>query len=510
MNKQDIKTALTVGGVALAVFLGALESTVIGTAMPTVVASLGGIEIYSWSFTAYILAATIMTPIWGKMADIIGRRPAMFGGLSLFLIGSALSGAAQSMPQMIGFRALQGLGAAALFPVGVTILADLLTLEQRAKMIGIFSGMWAIASLMGPVVGGYLTTYLVWRWCFYLSLPFGILSFILIWWSYSEKYGRREEIRLDYQGTLTISIALVLLLLVVERSTHLSPLPIIGGVAVCLVLIFIFVRIEKKHADPLIPLEIFDNRIVMLTILHGFIAMMALIGSMSFLPLFVQAVIGTNAVEAGEILIPYILPWTVSSIAGGHLMLRYGYRPLALVGMAGMTIGAAILANVSVESTKIELSFGIGLMGMGGGLTIATMMLAAQHAVARTRVGVATSTVMFARNIGAAIGTASMGTIMNWRLRDLLSGAPPELSEFARNLEISSIVRPETRAALSPGAANFLQQALAGSLKWSFRFVLVTVVVATIISLFIPAGSAHDLTHPDHQRPSTPSIIGDH
>lgn len=495
----NLRVALTILGVALAVFLGALESTVVGTAMPTVVASLGGIEIYSWSFTAYILAATIMTPIWGKMADLIGRRPAMFGGLTLFVVGSALSGAAQSMPQLISFRVVQGLGAAALFPVGVTILADTLTLEQRARTIGIFSGMWAVASLLGPIVGGYLTTYLVWRWCFYLSIPFGLVAFVLIWWNYQEKYARREEIHLDYRGTITISVALVVLLLIVERSTSLTPLPTLLGAAFCVLLLVVFIRIERRHADPLIPLEIFRNRIVTLTVLHGFIAMMGLIGSMSFLPLFVQAVIGTNAAEAGKILIPYILPWTISSIAGGRLMLRYGYRPLALVGMVSMTIGSLILAGVSMGTTRTQLSIGIGLMGLGGGLTIATMMLAAQHAVARTMVGVTTSTVMFARNIGAAIGTASMGTIMSWRLRNLLATAPAELSTLARRIDVGSIVRPETRTSLSSGAANFLQESMAGSLRWSFRFVFVTVVAATIVSFFIPAGSAHELTHPDHQ-----------
>ncbi len=169
----SVKTYITLVGVAMSIFMAALENTVVGTAMPTVVASLGGISIYSWVFAAYILAATVMTPIWGKMADLLGRRPAIFGGLALFILGSALSGAAQTMPQLIAFRTIQGLGSAAIFPIGMTIVADLLTLEQRTKTIGLFSGMWAIASLVGPLVGGYLTAYteLSWRWCFYIILP---------------------------------------------------------------------------------------------------------------------------------------------------------------------------------------------------------------------------------------------------------------------------------------------------------------------------------------------------
>ena len=483
----------------MSIFMAALESTVVGTAMPTVIASLGGIDIYSWVFAAYILAATVMTPIWGKMADLIGRRPAMFGGLALFILGSALSGLAQSMPQLIAFRVIQGLGSAALFPVGMTIVADLLSLEQRAKLIGIFSGMWGIASLFGPLVGGYLTTYVTWRWCFYLILPFGLLSAILIWINYEERYERQSRIALDYWGTLTITCGLLLLLLLVERGAGFPASFIASGVALCLALFVIFIGIERRHPDPLIPLGLFQSRVIVITIIHGLFAMMALIGTMSFLPLFVQAVMGTDAAEAGKILIPYIIPWVVTSIIGGRLILRFGYRPLALIGMGCMLFGAARLAEVTTETTRLQLSFDIVFLGMGGGLTIATMMIAAQHAVARPQIGVTTSTVQFARSIGSAVGTAAMGALMSWRLRDLLSSAPAEIAHLANQAEIGSIVRPETRVNLSVGAQAFLQRALAGSLRWSFIFVLVTVVIATVIALFIPGGSAHELAHEDHQ-----------
>ena len=499
--KRDtqFRSRLTIFGVAMSIFMAALESTVVGTAMPTVIASLGGIDIYSWVFAAYILAATIMTPIWGKMADLIGRRPAIFGGLGLFIIGSALSGAAQSMPQLIAFRVIQGLGSAALFPVGMTIVADLLSLEQRAKLIGIFSGMWGIASLFGPLVGGYLTTYVTWRWCFYLILPFGVLSGVLIWLNYEEKYERQRKIDLDYWGTLTVTCALLLLLLLVERGSGISMGVLAGGVVLCLALFALFVRIERRHSDPLIPLELFRDRMIVMTIIHGLFAMMALIGTMSFLPLFVQAVMGTDAADAGKILIPIIIPWVVTSIIGGRLILRFGYRPLALIGMGCMLFGAALLAQVSTETTRWQLSFDVVFLGMGGGLTIATMMIAAQHAVPRQQIGVTTSTVQFARSIGSAVGTAAMGALMSWRLRDLLSGAPAEIAYLANQAEIGSIVRPETRINLSISAQAFLQRALAGSLRWSFIFVLASVIVATVIALFIPGGSAHDLAHEDHR-----------
>ncbi len=493
--KMDLRTQMTLVGVAMAIFMGALESTVVGTAMPTVVASLGGIEIYSWVFAAYILAATVMTPIWGKMADLIGRRPAMFGGLALFIIGSALSGASQSMPQLIAFRVIQGLGSAALFPIGMTIVADLLTLEQRAKVIGLFSGMWGIASLIGPLVGGYLTKYISWRWSFYIILPFGLLSAAMIWWAYQERYERRKQITVDYLGTLTISACLILLLLIVERGSEFPWTFIAAGVLTCLALFVIFVRVERRHPEPLLPLGIFHHRMVVLATTHGFFGMMALIGTMSFLPLFVQAVIGTDAAGAGKILIPIIIPWVLSSIIGGRLILRFGYRPVILTGMTAMLIGAALLARVSTQTTQLRLSFDIAFLGMGGGLTVVTLMIAAQHAVPRHLLGTTTSTVQFARNIGAALGTATMGALMSWRLKRMLAGAPAEIAHLARQSEIGSIVRPETRATLSQNASAFLQNSLAGSLRLAFIFVFVAVCVTAIVSLFVPGGTAHEFAH---------------
>lgn len=483
----------------MALLMASLENTIVGTAMPTVIASLGGIEIYSWVFAAYILASTVMTPIWGKTADLIGRRPAMFGGLTLFIIGSALSGAAHSMPQLIAFRVVQGLGAAALFPVGVTIIGDLLTLEQRAKMMPLFSGMWGLASLIGPLIGGILTEQLSWRWCFYIILPAGLLSLALIWWGYSEKYERRSNIIFDYAGTFTLAVALVLLLLVIERGAEFSWSVNLALLAVSVAFTLGFIRVEQKHPEPLLPLKLFRIQLVSITIAHGFFVMMALIGAMSFLPLFVQGVIGTTAAEAGRVLTPLIFPWVIAAIIGSRLILKFGYRPLALIGMASMLAGSALLTRITVGTTRLELSIDVALLGIGGGLTVATLMMAAQHAVPRAEMGVTTAAVQFFRSIGAAFGTGAMGAIMNWSLSKSLAGATGELARFANSSELTSIVRPETRNSLSPAAASFLQHALARSLRTAFFFVLATIIVTAIISFFIPGGDAHKLAHEEHQ-----------
>ena len=481
----------------MALFMGALENTIVGTAMPTVVANLGGIHTYSWVFAAYILASTVMTPIWGKLADLFGRRFAMFGGLALFIIGSALAGASQSMAQLITFRIVQGLGASALFPVGMTIVADMLTLEQRAKVVGLFSGMWGIASLVGPTVGGYLTEYtsLSWRACFYIIIPAGLLSAAMIGSTYREENTRREDISFNYMGTIVLSAALVLLLFTVERSTKLPMSANVAALLVCILLFYFYVHIEKNHPEPLVPMELFRDPMVTMATLHGLFAMMALIGTMNFLPLFVQAVIGTSAIVAGNILMPFIISWVLTSIVAGRMILRFGYKPLVLTGMAAMLIGSARLAMVSSHTTQLVLSFDVILMGIGGGLVIVTLMIAAQHGVPRNQLGVTTSTVQFARNIGAAIGTAAMGAIMRARLQHYSTTGPADFSRLVTENELAMIVRPEIRAGLSGTTMIFLRDSLADALSGAFTFVFIIVIIGTVIAFFVPSGFAHELAY---------------
>jgi EmrB/QacA subfamily drug resistance transporter len=492
----DWRTIITLAGVALGIFMAALEGTIVGTAMPTVVATLGGMELYSWVAVAYILTQTIMTPIWGKMADLIGRRPALFGGMGLFLIGSALSGAAHSMSQLIAFRALQGLGAGALFPVGMTIVADLLPLKTRAKLIGLFSGMWGVAGLFGPQAGGYLTDSLSWRWVFYINLPIGLIAAAMIWAAYSERGARHPEIKLDYAGTATIAVALTLLLLTVEKGQELGAELTIISLIVCAILIAVFIHIERRSREPLIPLDIFHNRVVIVTAAHGLLAGVMLFGLMIYLPLFIQAVIVTTATQAGEVLTPYILAWVVAAVAGGRLMLRWGYKPIVMAGMLLTLAGSLPIAMVDVNTTRLYLTLAVIPMGMGGGLTLASLMIGAQHSAPRGRLGVVTATVQFSRSIGAALGVGVMGAVMSWRLGRELARGGSELAGIAsRHIDITALVRQTTRSALSPAAAAFMKQALASSLRAAFLVGLIAVAVAAVICLLLPAGVAHELAH---------------
>jgi EmrB/QacA subfamily drug resistance transporter len=484
-------------GVALALFMGALESTIVGTAMPSVVASLGGLDIYSWVFTAYILASTVTTPVWGKLGDMFGRRTALFSGLGLFILGSALAGASQTMPQLIAFRVIQGLGASALFPVGMTIVADLLTLEQRTKVVGLFSSMWGMASLIGPTVGGYLTEYsrYSWRGCFYIILPVGLVSALLIGASFRETRAPRESVPFDFAGTLVLSAALLLLLFTVERGTKMSWQANAGALIVCALLFRVFIGLERRHPEPLVPLELFRSRMVLIAAAHGLFAMMALIGTMSFLPLFVQGVIGTSAIQAGNSLTPLILSWVLSAIVAGRMILRFGYRQLVLAGMSAMLIGAGQLARVTEEASQLALSGYTILMGVGGGFVSVTLMIAAQHAVPRRLLGITTATVQFARNIGSALGVAAMGALLSGNLKFQLTHAPGELARAADFDDLASLVRPELRAGLSEAAAEFLRLSLADALRGAFIFVYLAAVIGAALAFFVPRGRAHDLAY---------------
>lgn len=410
-SRRRLATLGVLGGT----FLAAIEATIVATAMPTVVAQLGGLTHYSWVFSAYIVASTVTVPLWGKMSDLYGRRRLYLGAVGLFVLGSALSGASQSMTQLIVFRAVQGIGAGGLLPLGLTILGDLYTLRERARMQGFFSGVWGLASIVGPLVGGYIAEKMSWRWVFYLNLPFGVAAAVLVGLALVEPV-RHAPPRIDFRGAALLSAAVTVLLLALaqtgDRDRFLGSGTLLALYAAAGAFGWSFIRMERRAAEPIVPLDLLADQLVGAVTVCGFLVGVAMFGTISYVPLFVQSALGASATQAGTTLTPLLLGWVTMALVGGRILPHFGYRPMILVGLGFIAAGFIVLTFIRPGTPLWVLRTDLGFMGMGMGLTMLTLLLAMQNAVDRDRLGVATSFGLFTRSMGGAVGVALMGAIV--------------------------------------------------------------------------------------------------
>lgn len=485
--------AVTIG-VMTGMFIAALEATVVGTAMPTVIASLGGLNHYSWVFSAYLVTSTVTVPVWGKLSDLYGRRLLYQIGIGVFLLGTLLSGFSGTMTQLIIFRAIQGLGAGALVPLGMTIIGDIFTVQERAKMQAFFSGVWGLSSVIGPVVGGFITDQLSWQWVFFVNIPVGIVAAAIIGFALKEPKLTAKP-KIDYLGAGLLMTAISLLMLaLVEGGTSLSVLMqphnvlLIGG---SMILLFLFYKVEQRASDPIIPFELFKNKTVSVAVSAGFLAGVAMFGAISFIPLFAQGALGSTATEAGSLLTPLMLSWVSMSVIGGRIMLKTGYRSITVVGFIVLSAGFVLLAMFQRETARGWLYFDLILIGAGLGLTMLTLLIAVQQAVERTKLGVATSLNQFTRAIGGAFGVAIMGTVLSAGLATTLnkiavsgntSLTVEKAAEFASNPNV--LIDPHAKAALSPETLDVLQQAMAISVHKVFWVGAVLSILALLVVFF--------------------------
>jgi EmrB/QacA subfamily drug resistance transporter len=489
------RKVVVTGGVMLGMFLAALEATVIGTAMPTIIASLGGLRIYSWAFSLYLLTQTITVPLWGRLSDMYGRKPFYLASIALFLMGSALSGTSRSMTQLIVFRGIQGLGAGGLIPLALTVIGEMYTLQQRAKMQGLFSGVWGFASITGPIVGGFLTDQVSWRWVFFINIPFGVLAAIVLAVGL-QTLGERTRARPDYAGAALMSAAIALLLYTMlegGRAAAWTSPRISGQLVAVAVLLGAFVLWERRAPEELLPLSLFRNPVVRAAIINGFLAGVAVFGVINYVPLFVQAVIGGSATAAGSVLTPMFLAWVVMSVIGGRLILVVGYRTTIIAGSVSLCAGSFLLSRLGETSSRADVFTAMAFLGCGMGLTMVTLIIAVQNAVPRAQMGVATSANMFFRQIGGALGVAVLGTVLSAGLQTRLAAAAMHdraLQAVARDPD--AIVRGGG-AGLSAGARHVLRTALASSLHGVFRATIIASALTLVAAFLVPKGKAEEL-----------------
>ena len=464
---EGTRRMVATAGVLLGTFLAAIEMTVVATAMPTVADQLGGLSFYSWVFSAYLLTSTVSIPLWGKLSDLYGRRRFYLWCVGLFLVGSALSGAARTMPELILFRALQGFGAGGLLPLGMSVLGDLYTLEERGRMQGLLSGVWGIASVVGPVTGGYVTQLFSWRWVFYLNIPFGIAAALAVGCALRDRTtGHRRQV--DYVGAALLMTSVTLLVLALSGSGldgGIGSAPwVVPAYAGALGFGLLLVRVERRAAEPMVPLDLLSDRMVAAVAGTGLLVGVSMFSAISYVPLFVQEALGGSAVEAGRALTPLILGWVVMSMITGRVVLRVGYRPMVLAGLTCVTLAFFGLTRVGAQSSVWLLRTHLAVMGMGLGMTMLSLVLAMQNVVARRYLGVATSFGQFTRSIGGAVGVALFGAV--------IAGSLPTAQE--------------------PTAAE-----MTVAIHRAFWFATLVSGVAVVSAIRIPAGLPADLVHPE-------------
>ncbi len=503
---------ITFIGVLLAMFLGSLDQTIVGTAMPRIITDLGGFAHYTWVATAYIIASTITIPITGKLTDMYGRKWFYIVGLTIFIVGSLLCGLSQTMTQIIIFRGLQGMGAGIMMANAFIVIGDLFPPAERGKYQGLMTGVFGLSSIIGPTLGGFITDNLSWHWVFFVNIPLGILIIGLFIFFFPNFRPSNMKPRIDYPGIVTLILAIVPAMLALSWGGVEYPwvsLPIITMFAFSAAMTILFVIIEGRSEEPIIPLWIFKNRIVGISSIVIFITGIGMFGGIIFVPLFFQGVLGLSATASGSFLTPMMLGVVVGALVSGQVLSRAGghYRLQGMVGLAIMATGMGLLSTMTVETSYARAVFYIILTGLGLGISMPLYIIAVQNAVPYAIMGVATSTTAFFRSIGGAFGLAIFGSVMNNRFAsELVNGISPAAKEIISPEPLDSLAH-NPQALMSPeaaeqlwsffepfgeqGAALFehvfeaMKLALSSAITQVFFIGFIVVAIAWVVNLFI-------------------------
>lgn len=476
---------IVIGSVAVLLLLAALDQTIVSTALPTIVADLGGLDHLSWVVTAYILASTIVAPLYGKLGDLYGRRIMVFASVTVFLLGSILCGAATSMEFLIAARAIQGLGGGGLFVLALSIIADVIPPKDRGKVQGVFAGVFGVSSVIGPLIGGWFVEVASWHWIFYVNLPFGLAALAGFFFGF-KAHPQTVSHKIDYAGAAALSIALGGLVLVTSlggRSLAWADPRLMATMIVAAIAFSVFLMIETRAVEPVLPLSLFKGNVFTVTSGIGFISGAILFGSLTFIPLYLQIAKGATPTQSGWQMIPMTIGIISASTISGRYMGRTGrYRILPMIGLSIATLGLFLLTRISAGTPAVQIWMSLAMVGLGLGTVFPVVTTAVQNTVPRDQIGTATAAGLMFRQVGGSIAVALFGAIFAGRLAADLGVAVPGMTDVAElGPQMLQRLPDETRAAVATAVSGALHP-----IYWIAMALAVIGVALTLILKEVP------------------------
>jgi EmrB/QacA subfamily drug resistance transporter len=480
---QQQRVRVIFGALILVFLLASLDQTIVSTALPTIVGELGGLQHLSWVVTAYLLASTVSGPLYGKFGDLYGRKVVMQTAIVIFLAGSALCGLSQNMAELIGFRALQGLGAGGLIVTAIAVIGDVIPPRDRGRYQGIFGGVFGVSTIIGPLLGGFFVDNLSWRWIFYVNLPIGAVAFVVIGAVFHVRPAPKQH-KVDYLGAALLAggLSAIVLFTSLGGTTWAWDSPeIIALITIGVVALTAFAFVESRVSEPILPLSLFRNRTFAVTSAVGFVVGLALFGAVTYLPLYLQIVKGVSATRSGLQLTPLMLGLLVTSVLSGQLISRWGrYRFFPIIGTAVVAVGMILLSRLGVGTSLWMVALGMVILGLGLGMVMQVLVLAVQNAVDYAHLGVATSGSTMFRSIGGSIGVSLFGAIFANRLHTEL------VQRLGSNVQLPSTTSPAAVRTLPAPVHDSYVHAVTAALSPIFLVAAVICVVAFALALLLP------------------------